>query len=153
MVRSLFIVRYNTCSQTRINIFIDTLVFVYNSYNNKNNCMTNYTMPLIFTVLTIYQAVVEAVSELFICASCSLFPDSIADGCTIELQSNQYKFVFNMSRQTSHESSLLECFSVPQPGVYSVSVCEIWFGQVQTHKSRYLILPNVTIEGMVSCLL
>ena len=116
-------------------------------------------MPLIFTVLSIYQAVVEAVNELFICASCSFFTFSftdgcaIADGCTIELQSNQYKFVFNMSRQTSHESSLLECFSVPQPGVYSVSVYEVWLGQVLTHKGRYLVLPNVTIEGMVSCLL
>ena len=96
----------------------------------------------------------EAVSELFICASCSFFTDSIANGCTIELQSNQYKFVFNMSRQTSQESLLLECFSVPQPGVYSVSVCDIWFGQVKTHKSRHLVLPNITIEereGMVKC--
>ena len=118
--------------------------------------MTTYNYryaPYIFTVLTIYQAVVEAVSELFICASCSFFTDSIADGCAIELQSNQYKFVFIMSRQTSHESSLLECFSVPQPGVYSVSVYEVWIGQMKTHKSGYLVLPNVTIEGMVSCLL
>ena len=95
------------------------------------------------------------VSELFetiICASCSFFTDSIADGCTIELQSNQYKLIFNMSHQTTHESLLLECFSVPQPGVYSVSVYEVWLGQVKTHKSRYLILPNITIEereGMV----
>ena len=98
----------------------------------------------------------EAVSELFkslICASCSFFTDSIADGCTIELQSSQYKFIFNMFHQTSHKSLLLECFSVPQPGVYSVSVR---FGQVKTHKSRHLVLPNVTIEerdleGTVSC--
>ena len=146
MVRSLFIVRY-TCSQTHIHRYTEySRVFEYNFYNN---CMTNYTMPLILTVLTIYQAVVEAVGELFICASCSFFTDSLADGCAIELQSNQYKFVFNMSRQNSRESSLLECFSVPQPGVYSVSVCEIWFGQVETHKNRYLVLPNVTIEGMV----
>ena len=102
-----------------------------------------------------YEAIVEAVNKLFesvICASCSFFADSHANGCTIELQNNQYKFVFIMSRQTSHASSLLECFSVPQPGVYSVSVYEVWLGQVETHKSRYLILPNVTIEereGMV----
>ena len=99
-----------------------------------------------------YQAIVEAVSELFesviICASCSFFTDSISDGCTIQLRSNQYKFVFNMSRQTSHESSLLECFSVPLPGVYSVSVCDIFFGQVKTHISRYLTLPNITIAGI-----
>ena len=103
-------------------------------------------MPLIFTVWTMYQAVVEAVSELFICASCSFFTDSNADGCTIELQSNQYKFVFNMSLQNSCESALLECFSVPQPGVYSVAVYEVWLGQVQRDKGRYLILPNITIE-------
>ena len=108
-----------------------------------------------------YQAIVEVLTELFesvICASCSFFADSftdgcaIADGCTIELQSNQYKFVFNMSRQNSHESALLECFSVPQPGVYSVSVYEVWIGQVKTYKSKYPVLPNITIgesEGMV----
>ena len=49
-------------------------------------------MPLILTVRTMYQAIVEALSELLvslICASCSFFTDSNADGCTIELQSNQ----------------------------------------------------------------
>ena len=39
-----------------------------------------------------------------------------------------------MSRNTSRESALLECFSVPQPGVYSVAVYEVWFGQVKTQK-------------------
>ena len=100
-------------------------------------------MPLILTVLTMYPAIVEAISELFICASCSFFTDFFSDGCTIELQSNQYKFVFNMSRQNSQKSALLECFSVPQPGVYSVSMYGVWFGEV---KSRYLILPNITVE-------
>ena len=46
-----------------------------------------------------------------------------------------------MFRKTNRESSLLECFSVPQPGVYSVAVYEVW-----SHKSRYLKLPNITIE-------
>ena len=118
-----------------------------------------YVQPLafLFTAFMMYQAIVEAVGdhELFesvICASCSFFADSftdgcaIADGCTIELQSNQYKYIFNMSRLYSHESALLECFSVPQPGVYSVAVYEVWLSQVKTHKSRYLVLPNVTIE-------
>ena len=100
-------------------------------------------MPLILTVLTIYQAVVEAVSELFICASCSFFTDSFADGCTIELQSNQYKFVFNMSRQNSQKSALLECFSVPEAGVYSVSVYEIQHSGTVGHKIWKL--PQITI--------
>ena len=94
----------------------------------------------------------EAVSELFesgICASCSFITHSCSDGCAIQLQSNKYKFVFNMSRQNSHESALLECFSVPQAGVYSVVVYEIWLGQV--NKSRYLVLPNITIKGLVKC--
>ena len=69
----------------------------------------------------------EAVIELFICASCSFFPDSIADGCTIKLQNKQYKFAFNMSRQNSQKSALLECFSVPEAGVYSVSVYDIQY--------------------------
>ena len=75
-------------------------------------------------------------------------------GCAVELLNEKSRFVFNMSRKNSHESSLLECFSVPQPGVYSVAVYEVWLGQVKAHKSRYLILPNITIEergGTVSC--
>ena len=51
-----------------------------------------------------------------------------------------------MTLKNSHELTLLECFSVPQPGVYSVAVYEVWLGQVKAHKSSYLILPNITIE-------
>ena len=108
-----------------------------------------YTMSFLFTVLTMYQAIVVAVSELFICASCSFFADflfngcAIADGCTIELQSNQYKYIFNMSRQNGHELTLLECFSVPESGVYSVSVYEIQHGGTVGHKVQNL--PQITI--------
>ena len=96
-----------------------------------------------------YQAIVVAVSELFICASCSFFANflfngcAIADGCTIELQSNQYKYIFNMSRQNSHELTLLECFSVPEAGVYSVSVYEIQHDGTIGHK--VWSLPKITI--------
>ena len=91
----------------------------------------------------------EAVSELFICASCSFFANflfdgcAIADGCTIELQSIQYKYIFNMSRPNSHELTLLECFSVPEAGVYSVSVYEIQHGGTVGHK--VWSLPKITI--------
>ena len=91
-----------------------------------------------------YQAIVVAISELFICASCSFFTDSFADGCTIELQSNQYKFIFNMSRKNSHELTLLECFSVPEAGVYSVSVYEIQDGGTVGHK--IWSLPQITVD-------
>ena len=89
----------------------------------------------------------EAVNELFICASCSFFPGAIADGCTIELQNNQYKFVFNMTHWNSQKLALLECFSVPEAGVYSVSVYEIQHGGTVGHKvwNLYHKLPLVKI--------
>ena len=97
-----------------------------------------------------YQAIVVEVRELFLCASCSFFANflfdgcAIADGCTIELQSNQYKYIFNMSRQNSHELTLLECFSVPEAGEYSVSVYEIQHGGTVEHKVWNP--PQVTID-------
>ena len=105
---------------------------------------------LLFTVLTMYQAIVVAISEQFICASCSFFANflfdgcAIADGCTIELQSNQHKFIFNMSRKNSHELTLLECFSVPEAGVYSLSVYEIQGGGTVGHK--IWSLPQITVD-------
>ena len=97
-----------------------------------------------------YQATVEAVGELLICAACSFFANFVSDGCaiaigcTIELQSNQYKFIFNISYQNSHEFTLLECFSVPEAGVYSVSVYEIQHGGTVGHK--IWSLPQITIS-------
>ena len=87
-----------------------------------------------------------------ICASCVFVNNSRSSGCAIELHNDKNRFVFNISLKNSYELTLLECFSVPEAGVYSVVVYEIWPGQVKTHKSRYLILPNITIEkreGMV----
>ena len=69
---------------------------------------------------------VEAVSDLSeICASCSFTNDSTARGCTVELQNDEFTFVFNMSRQSSEELTLLECFPVPEAGAFSVFVYEI----------------------------
>ena len=48
-----------------------------------------------------------------------------------------------MSRKNSHELTLLECFSVPEAGVYSVSVYEIQHGGTVGHKIWNL--PQVII--------
>ena len=75
-----------------------------------------------------YQAKVEAVSdESGICASCSFTNDSTARGCTVELQNDEFTFVFNVSRQSSEELGLVdqECFPVTQAGAFSVFVYEV----------------------------
>ena len=64
-------------------------------------------------------------------------------GCAIELHNNKSRFVFNMSRQNHYELTLLECFSVPEAGVYSVSVYEIQHGGRVGHK--IWSLPQITI--------
>ena len=61
----------------------------------------------------------------------------------MELHNDKNRFVFNMSRKNSHELTLLECFSVPEAGVYSVSVYEIQHGGTVGHKVWNL--PQVTI--------
>ena len=89
----------------------------------------------IFPALTLYESRVEAVSDLSspgVCASCSFFTDSTAEGCAIELKSDQYSFTFNMSRHNG-ELVLLECFPVPEAGVFSVYVYEVQYGEIQTH--------------------
>ena len=48
-----------------------------------------------------------------------------------------------MSRQNHYELTLLECFSVPEAGVYSVSVYEIQHGGTVGHK--IWSLPQITI--------
>lgn len=58
------------------------------------------------------------------CASCSFTNDSIAEGCSVELQNDEHTFIFNMSRQSNEELALLECFLVPEAGVFSVYVYE-----------------------------
>ena len=68
---------------------------------------------------------VDDISEPRVCASCSFTNDSTARGCSVELQNDEFTFVFNMSRQSSEELTLLECFLVPEAGVFSISVYEI----------------------------
>ena len=49
-----------------------------------------------------------------------------------------------MSLKCSHELTLLECFSVPEADVYSVSVYEIQHGGTVGHKVWNL--PQITID-------
>ena len=50
-----------------------------------------------------------------------------------------------MSRQSSNELELLECFLVPEAGRFSVYVYEIQLGGVMEHTKKEL--PNVTITN------
>ena len=77
-------------------------------------------------VPTLCKTTVEAVSDVSeICASCSFTNDSTARGCTVELQNIELTFAFNLFRQSSEELTLLECFAVPEAGVFSVFVYEV----------------------------
>ena len=75
------------------------------------------------------------------CASCSFTNDSTARSCAIELLNDELKFVFNMSRES--KLALLECFPVPEAGVFSVSVYEVL--QDGGGGEKVWRLPNVTI--------
>ena len=80
-----------------------------------------------------------------ICAFCTFFIDSTAEGCAIKLQNKKHTFAFNMSRQSSNELELLECFLVSEAGRFSVYVYEIQLGGVMEHTKKEL--PNVTITN------
>ena len=84
----------------------------------------------------------DIVSELQICASCFFSNGSTAKGCSVELQNDEFTFVFNMSRQGSEELTLLECFPVPEAGVFSVSVYELQHDR--TVGNKVWRLPDVT---------
>ena len=78
--------------------------------------------------LKLHQAIVEAVSDVSgICVPCSFFADSTAEGCTVKLKNDQHSFVFNISRFNNEEGKL-DCFPVPQAGVYSVYTYETNYG-------------------------
>jgi hypothetical protein len=99
----------------------------------------------------IMKTAIKAVSELpkyVICFSCTFLADSTADGCAVTMENNKYDLVFNATR-SNNNLSLLECFSVPEGGEYSVSVHEIHYGVVQEHVCTQV--NNITVwitEGM-----
>ena len=102
----------------------------------------------------IFEAAVEVISELLepgICLSCSFSSDSTADGCTVKMENEKHVFVFNATRSNNNDDNLvlLECFSVPEGGEYSVSVHEIHYGVMQEHVCTQV--NNITVlitEGM-----
>ena len=83
------------------------------------------------------------------CASCSFTNDSTARGCTVELQNAEFTFVFNMSRESSEELTLLECFPVPEAGVFSVSVYEVHHDGMVGNKVMRLPDIDVTTQPNV----
>ena len=86
---------------------------------------------------------VDDISEHRACASCSFTNDSTARGCTVELQNDEFTFVFNMSLERSEELTLLECFPVPEAGVFSVSVYEVQHDGMVGH--RVWRLPDIDV--------
>ena len=99
----------------------------------------------LFPDFLLYQAsiTVSNSSKPGICASCTLFADSTAEGCAIKLQNKKHTFAFNMSRQSNDELELLECFLVPEAGRFNVYVYEIQLGGVMEHTKKEL--PNIII--------
>ena len=59
------------------------------------------------------------------CVSCVFASGSTAKGCAIRLYNDRYTFNFNMSHQSSDDIALLECFTVPEMGLFHVAVSEI----------------------------
>ena len=93
--------------------------------------MVRKTVPLVHPCLCIHytpditltEVVVKSVSnEAGICVSCYFTSDSTAEGCTIQLYNDEHTFSFNISRQEYDELLILECFQVPEAGVFSVLV-------------------------------
>ena len=105
----------------------------------------NFILP---AFLTVFEAAVKVISELLkpgICLSCSFFSYSTADGCTVQMENDKHVFAFNSTRSNNNDDNLalLECFSVPEGGEYSVSVHEIHYGVVQEHVS--IEVNNITV--------
>ena len=86
---------------------------------------------------------VSGLSGAGVCAACSFTNGSTARSCTIELQNDEYMFVFTMSRDS--KQTLLECFPVPEAGVFSVSVYEVL--QDGSVGQKVWRLPDVTISA------
>ena len=104
----------------------------------------NYDAMTLCLDLTIHRANIKSVSllqEPGICLSCTFLVGSTGDGCAVRLQNDQHTFIFIASR---HDNEALECFLVPDTGVYSVHVYDVQYGEVQEHTSR--LLDQVIIE-------
>ena len=91
-----------------------------------------------------YDAIVKSIDKKQeLCLSCAFLISPIlesfaADGCSVRLQSDSHTFVFNITRHNDEDLVLLECFSVLEPGEYSVHVYEIQNGNINKYTSRKL---------------
>ena len=76
--------------------------------------------------------------------------DSTADGCAVAMENNKHDLVFNATRSNNNDDilSLLECFSVPEGGEYSVSVHEIHYSVLQEHVCTQVNVTVSITEGM-----
>jgi hypothetical protein len=97
-----------------------------------NNVVIENTSPI--------QADVRTMSG-GICASCYFSRYLTLSGCAIRLHSDKHTYNFNMPRQSIEDLALLECFPVPQAGVFHVVVYEVQpDGSVGPHS---LVLPDI----------
>ena len=103
-----------------------------------------------FSELFMYDAVVKSIDKKQeLCLSCAFLISPIlesfaADGCSVKLQSDSHTFVLYITRHNDKDLVLLECFSVPEPGEYSVHVYEIHNGNINEYTSRKL--ENIVIS-------
>ena len=63
----------------------------------------------------------------------------------VELQNDEFTFVFNMSRQSSEDLTLLECFPVPETGVFSVLVYEV-HNEEMVRQITWRLPPVITMR-------
>ena len=80
------------------------------------------------------------------CALCVFARGSAARGCTVELYNDQCTFDFSLSRNSSKDIAISECFKLPKSGSFHVLVSEIKLDGSLGHNA--LKLPDITITGL-----
>ena len=73
-----------------------------------------------------------------------MFENTDSEGCSVKLQNDIHTFVFNITRHDNNSLVLLECFSVPEAGDYSVYVYEIQNGGIIEYTSQQI--DNIVIS-------
>ena len=100
----------------------------------------------LFLELIVYAATVKKTEkQQEVCFACiSLFENADPEGCSVKLQNDVHTFVLNITRHNNSSLVLLECFSVPEAGDYSVHVYEIQNGGIIEYTSQQL--DNIVIS-------
>ena len=125
--------------------------------NVRQLTLTNHVERNIIHKITfpnVIKAAVKVMSELskpVICFSVTFSVDSTPDGCAVTMENDKHVFVFGATR-SNNNLSLLECFSVPKAGEYSVSVHEI-LHVVAVQKHVCTEVNNITVLIRESMLL